>query len=150
VSAEAHGWGEGASHSIEEGRAAIDPLQFRAREVRRHRTETLTIGHRRTDVRGETAALRGNLLHSDFWRIKTRARSGWHEAEPNLPLGIVHIEVHQHHGLPCAECGATPKHGKGDRGADERGEHVVSPMTLRAVSMLISIITRQQSVQSIF
>lgn len=119
-------------------------------EVRRHPTETVTIGHRRTDVGSETAALRGDSLHYDFWRIKNRARSGWHEAEPNLPLGIVHIEVHQHHGLPCAECRTTPKHGKSDRGADERGENVVSPMTRRAVSMLISIITREESVQSIF
>jgi hypothetical protein len=44
------------SHSVEDGRAAIDPPQFRASEVRRHPTETLTMGHR-TDVRGETAAL---------------------------------------------------------------------------------------------
>jgi hypothetical protein len=113
-------------------------------------TETVTIGHRRTDVTSETAALPGDSLHYCFWRIKIRARSGWHEAEPNLPLGIVHVEVHQHYGLPCAECRTTPKHGKSDRGADERGENVVSPMTRRAVSMLISIITREQSVQSIF
>jgi len=86
----------------------------------------------------------------DFWRIETRARSGWHEAKPNLPLGIVHVEVHQHHRLPCAESRTTPKHGERDRGADERGENVVSPMTRRAVSMLISIITREQPVQSIF
>jgi hypothetical protein len=40
VSAESHGWAQGAARSIEESRAAIDPPQFRAREGPRHPTET--------------------------------------------------------------------------------------------------------------
>ena len=50
MSAESHGR-EKEMHIQLRSRAAIGPLQFLAREVGRHPTETLTIGHRRTEVR---------------------------------------------------------------------------------------------------
>ena len=64
-------------------------------------------------------------------------------------MWIVDVEVHQYYGLPGAERRTTPGHRQSDRGAYERGEDVVGPVTERTVGMPVSIITRQQPVQSV-
>jgi hypothetical protein len=71
------------------------------------------------------------------------------EAEPNLAMRIVGVEVNQYNGLPWAQGGTTPEHGEGDRGAYERGEDVVGPVTRRTVGVSVSVVTREQPVQSV-
>src|SRR4051794_14386120 len=76
-----------------------------------------------------------------------RRRSPRDEAQPHLPRRIVAVQVHQHDVLPDPERRPPAQHWDRHRGHEERRQHVVGPVARATVSVHISLVARQQSLQ---
>ena len=69
------------------------------------------------------------------------------ERQPDRPDGVVPVRVDEAHGLPRAQRRAAAEHRDGERGRDERREHVVATVSRAAVPVPPLVVRGQQVAQ---